>query len=86
MFSTPGVEGIYQSAHNDCRLDGHRLPPTGSGPAIGLCRAGVAEILSGKIVKNGDGAKASSRLPFGKPIEAIVIPQCGMEYKTVENP
>jgi len=27
MLSVPGVEGIYQSAHNDCRLDGKRLPP-----------------------------------------------------------
>jgi len=27
MLSLPGVEGVYQTAHNDCRLDGKRLPP-----------------------------------------------------------
>jgi hypothetical protein len=27
MLSVPGVEGVYQTAHNDCRFDGKRLPP-----------------------------------------------------------
>ncbi len=25
--ATPGVEGVYNTAHNDCRFDGKRLPP-----------------------------------------------------------
>jgi hypothetical protein len=27
MLSVPGIEGVYQIAHKDCRLDGKRLPP-----------------------------------------------------------
>jgi hypothetical protein len=27
MLSIPGVEGVYNTAHNDCRYDGKRLPP-----------------------------------------------------------
>ena len=27
MLSVPGVEGVYQTAHNDCRYDGKRFPP-----------------------------------------------------------
>jgi hypothetical protein len=26
MLSVPGVKGVYQTAHNDCRFDGKRLP------------------------------------------------------------
>ena len=26
MLSVPGVEAMYQTAHNDCRYDGKRLP------------------------------------------------------------
>jgi hypothetical protein len=27
MLSIPGVEGVYQTAHGDCRYDGRRIPP-----------------------------------------------------------
>ena len=27
MLSADGVEGIYRTAHNDCRLDDKRVPP-----------------------------------------------------------
>jgi hypothetical protein len=27
MLSADGVEGVYQTAHNDCRFDRKRLPP-----------------------------------------------------------
>ena len=27
MLSVPGVEGVYTTAHNDCRFDGKKLPP-----------------------------------------------------------
>jgi hypothetical protein len=27
LLSVPGVEGVYNTAHNDCRFDGKRLPP-----------------------------------------------------------
>jgi hypothetical protein len=27
MLSVPGVEGVYQTAHEDCRYDGKKLPP-----------------------------------------------------------
>jgi hypothetical protein len=26
MLSIPGIEGIYRTAHNDCRYDGKHLP------------------------------------------------------------
>jgi len=26
MLSVPGVEGIYKSAHDDCKFDGERVP------------------------------------------------------------
>lgn len=27
MLSTDGVEGVYRTAHADCKYDGKRLPP-----------------------------------------------------------
>jgi hypothetical protein len=27
MLSADGVEEVYRTAHNDCRLDGKRVPP-----------------------------------------------------------
>jgi len=27
MLSTPGVEGVYQTAYRDCAFKGNRLPP-----------------------------------------------------------
>jgi hypothetical protein len=27
MLSVSGVEGVYNTAHNDCRYDGKQLPP-----------------------------------------------------------
>lgn len=27
MLSADGVEGVYRTAHQDCRLEGQRVPP-----------------------------------------------------------
>jgi hypothetical protein len=29
-LSVPGVVGVYQTAHNECRYDGRRTPPAAS--------------------------------------------------------
>jgi hypothetical protein len=50
MLSTDGVEGVYRTAHNDCRYDGKRLPPA----------AAVQQLVAAwrvlRRMKHGDGS------------------------------
>ena len=37
LLSIPGVEKIYQTAHQDCRFDGKRLPPAAAVQQLVCC-------------------------------------------------